>query len=96
MGKFIADPEILIPKGNEIKGISGEFNANIAKVYDTIDHMVQTEYISPEAMEIKKEIDNRRKDLEDMAKVINQYGDYCISSGNKVIDNQDGVIGEIH
>ena len=96
MGRFVADPEVLILEGNKINGYSGEFKSDIDKVYETLENMVAHEYISPEAMEIKKEIDKRREDLENMAKVINQYGGFCVRAGNKVIENQDGIIDEIN
>lgn len=95
MGKFIADPEILIKEGTGIIGISDEFIANVNDTYDTLDNLVANEYMSPEAIAIKKEIDTYREDLEKMATVINDYGRFCVNSGEKVIKNQDGIIDEI-
>lgn len=95
MGRFVADPDVLIREGNKINGYSSEFTNNINRVYDTLENMVQKEYISPEALEIKKEIDGHRQDLNNMAKVINQYGTFCMNAGNKVITNQNQIIDEI-
>ncbi len=95
MGRFVADPDILVKEGNGIVGISEEFLANINDTYDTLDNLVANEYMSPEALAIKKEIDTYREDLNKMAQVINDYGRFCINSGNKVIRNQDGIIDEI-
>ena len=96
MGRFVANPEVLILEGNKIDGYSGEFKSDVDKVYETLENMVQREYISPEAMAIKEEIDKYREDLENMAKVIKQYGGFCVRAGNKVIDNQNGIIDEIN
>jgi len=95
MGRFIADPDVLLPEGNKINGISSDFFSEIENVYATADNMVRTEYLSPEALAIKKEMDEKRKDLEEMAKVMGKYGNYCINSGNKVVNNQEEVIDQV-
>ena len=45
-----------------------------------------------EAREIAEKIENQRPDLENMAKVIEQYGGFSITAGNKVFDNQQNII----
>ena len=95
MGRFIADPDLLIAKGNQIVGYSENFNENVVKVYNTLETMVAKEYLSPEAMAIKQEIDNYRADLDNMTKTIRQYGEFSIRSGNRVINNQNGIMDEI-
>ena len=94
-GRFVGDPEVLLPKGNNMKGYSTEFTNEITSVYNTLDNMVASEYISPEAKGIKEEIETYKVDLENMAKVINQYGDYCVGAANKIINNQDGIIDSV-
>ncbi len=95
MGKFVADPDVLVREGTSIVGLSDEFIANVNDTYDTLDNLVANEYMSPEALAIKKEIDGYREDLNKMGQVINDYGRFCINSGEKVIRNQDGIIDEI-
>ena len=94
-GRFVGDPEVLIPKGNEMKSLGSEFNEEIVKVYDTIEQITASEYISPEAKKIKEESDKCRVHLEEMAKTISEYGQFSENAGNKIIKNQNGIIDSV-
>lgn len=94
-GRFVGDPDVLIPKGNEMKGMSAGFNEEIEKVYNTIEQMVATEYLSPEAKAIKEEIDKYKADLLDMGKTMGEYGQFADDAGQDIIKNQNGIIDEI-
>lgn len=94
-GRFVGDPDVLIPKGTEMKGLSTEFNNEIESVYNTLDNLVENEYISPEAQAIKLEIDKYKADLEKMAKTIGDYGQFSENAGKKIIDNQNGIIDSV-
>ena len=96
MGRFVADPPILIREGIGMNAISQAFHEDIEKVYTTLEDMISKDYLSPEAREIAEKIQNQRPDLENMAKVIEQYGGFSISAGNKVFDNQQNIISEIN
>ena len=96
MGKFVADPPILIREGIGMNAISQSFHEDIEKVYTTIEEMISKDYLSPEATVIANKIKDQRPTLEDMAKTIEQYGNFSISAGNKVFDNQQNIISEIN
>ena len=96
MGKFVADPPVLIREGIGMNTISQSFTEDIEKVYTTLDDMISKDYLSPEALEIARKIQGQRQELDNMARVINQYGDFSIHAGNKVINNQENIISEIN
>ena len=94
-GRFVGDPDVLIPKGNEMKGLSTGFNDEIKKVYDTVEQIATSEYLSPEAKAIKEEIDKYKADLLEMGKTMGEYGQFSEDAGNDIIKNQNGIIDEI-
>ena len=96
MGKFVADPPILIREGIGMNAISQSFHEDIEKVYTTLEDMISKDYLSPEATAIANKIQSHRPTLEEMAKVIEQYGTFSITAGNKVFDNQQNIISEIN
>ena len=95
MGKFVADPPVLIREGIGMTTISQSFLEDIEKVYTTLEDMINKDYLSREALAIANRIQNQRPDLDNMAKTINQYGNFAINAGNKVFDNQENIISEI-
>ena len=95
MGRFTADPATLDQQGNKINTISEHFFENVDKVYNTLDNMIANDYLSPEAREIAERIKDKKKDLEDMGKTINQYGDFAKGAAKDVITNQEEISSEI-
>lgn len=95
MSRFVADPYTLRTKGNEIIDESRAFTENNNKIYETIEEMINNNYIDPAARAIAAEIMSYRDDLETMAKIINNYGEFYIAASNKVIRNQDNIISSI-
>ena len=96
MGKFVADPPILIREGIGMNAISQSFKEEIERVYTTLEDMISKDYLSPEALAIANKIQSKRPDLDTMAKVIEEYGGFSINAGNKVFDNQQDIISEIN
>lgn len=96
MGRFVADPPVLVREGIGITTIGSSFEEEIDRVYTALEEMVSKDYLSPEAEAIANKIQAQRPDLENMAKVINQYGNFSIQAGNKVFDNQENIISEIN
>ena len=92
---FGAKPELLRTKGNELIGKSQEFEDNAKKIFATVEEMVTSNYTSPEAIAIAKEIESYRDDLENMKRAVENYGQFCITAGAKVIRNQDNIISSI-
>ena len=95
MGKFLADPNMLRAKGNEIIDKSNEFKDNVNKIYSTINEMVHSNYLDPAARAIAAEIESYREDLDRMTRVIADYGSFCITASSKVIRNQEDIISGI-
>ena len=92
---FGADPTELQEKGNKINNIATQFRENHAKVFATVDEMVNSDYLDPAARAIAENIHSYRDELANMANVIEGYGNYCLKAGNAVIDNQDNIISGI-
>ena len=92
---FTANPEVLVAKGNNMIESSNEFRENSEKVFQTVSDLINNGYLSPAAIQIAKEIESHRQTLEDMAKTIEDYGAFCINSGNKITKNENDIISEI-
>ena len=95
MGRFTADPATLTQEGSKITSISERFDGNVKKVYETLDDMIENDYLSPEAKEIAERIKERRTDLDNMTKVIEQYGNFAKGAAQDVILNQEEISSEI-
>lgn len=92
MGKFGANPDVIRTKGNEIVEESRRFKENVEKVYQTVNEMIQSDYLSPEAVAMANEIQSYRDDLNKMTRIIEDYGQFCINTSSKVIRNQETII----
>ena len=95
MGKFVADPVIIGIKGNEIENQAQQFAQNIEKIYSTVEEMVNSDYLSPEARAIAEEIKSYREDLNAMTRKIGNYGTFCKNASNKVLRNQANIVDSI-
>lgn len=93
---FSANAEVMVSKGNNILSSSNDFNANIDKIYQTVGDLIKNGYLSPAALAIAKEIESHRATLEDMVKVMDQYGNFLIDSGRTVTKNEETIIDEIN
>ena len=62
MGRFVADPQMLKVKGEEIENQAQQFAQNVEKIYTTVEEMVNSDYLSPEAKAIADEIKSYRND----------------------------------
>ena len=67
--RFVADPYTLRNKGSEIIDKSQEFGENINKIYQTVNEMINSNYLDPAARAIAQEIETYRDDLDKMTKV---------------------------
>lgn len=93
--RFVADPYTLRNKGSEIIDKSQEFGENINKIYQTVNEMINSNYLDPAARAIAQEIETYRDDLDKMTKVIAEYGNFCLTASSKVIKNQDNIISRL-
>lgn len=94
--RFVASPEVLRAKGQELVNQSELFANNVAKIYESVNKMVNTDYLSPEAKAIANDINSYKNDLDIMTNTIRQYGNFCLNASNKVINNQEGIISGIN
>lgn len=95
MGRFVADPQMLKIKGEEIENQAQQFAQNVEKIYKTVEEMVNSDYLSPEARAIANEIQSYRDDLNAMTRKISNYATFCKNASNKVIRNQINIADSI-
>jgi len=95
MGRFVADPQILKIKGNEMENQAQQFAQNVEKIYSTVEEMINSDYLSPAAKAIADEIKSYREDLNAMTRKISRYGEFCKNASNKVIRNDTNIVNSI-
>ena len=93
--RFVANPQVLKTEGNSIIDKGQQFGKNVEKIYATIQEMVGSDYVSPAAKAIARDIESYRETLNKMTKVINDYGNYCVNSGNIIAKNEQNIIDNI-
>lgn len=93
--RFVASPDVLRTKGQELMSQSEVFANNVSKIYETVNRMSQSDYLSPEAKAMANSINSFKSDLDYMTNTIRQYGSFCMTAGSKVVDNQENIISSI-
>lgn len=92
MGAFRISPTVLTASGNKLIENSNEFKTNSDNVFKTVEEMVHSDYISPDAIAIAREINSYKDELMRMVNTMNRYGEFCITSSNKIERTQDDII----
>ena len=92
---FVAAPDVLRMEGNSILDKGQQFGQNVEKVYATIAEMTGTDYLSPAARAIANQIETYKDDLDKMTKIINDYGQYCLTASNTVDKNEQNIIDSV-
>lgn len=90
--QFLSDPVALRQEGNKEKEQSEQFDQMVKKIYSTLDQMLSSDYLSPAARAIGERIRSKRNDLDEMTKIINEYGEYCLMTANTVNKNEQNII----
>lgn len=90
--QFLADPVTLRSEGGKEVEQSGMFDQNVRTIYTTLDQMLSSDYLSPAARAIGTQIRNKKGDLDEMTKIIRDYGEYCLMSANTVDANEQNII----
>lgn len=88
---FLADPTVLATEGKKMVESAQDFRANTEKIYNNIADMIERSYISDGARAIAADILTYKDELENMAKVIEDYGNYCAASGATVVRNEENI-----
>ena len=88
---FLADPIVLKAEGGKIKEAAENFRTNTEKIYSNIAEMTERSYISDGARAIAADILTFKDDLENMARVIEDYGNFASSSAVTVIRNEQNI-----
>ena len=91
-GKFVADPMVLRREGQKLVEQGERFDHNVVTVYETLDEMLSSSYLSPAAQALGTKILSYRDTLDEMTKTINQYGTFCQTASSKVTANEDNII----
>ena len=78
--------------GKKINTVAQNFEGEYLKIYSIIDALIGSEWNSPAASEIAKQIEGQRPNLEALRDAIKAYSDYCYRTSNRVIDNEENII----
>ncbi len=93
--EFKATPDVMQQEGARITDeVAVSFKENIEGTYKTLDEMINRSFISSGARAIAEDIRSYRPVLEEMHKVILEYGEYCKSTSRMVLDNEDAIASE--
>ena len=93
--KFVGNPQVLRAKGGVILNQADQFQQNTNKVYATVEELINSDYLAPEARAIAQEIEKSHEDLNNMARVMADYGTYCSDAGATIINNQDSIASSV-
>ncbi len=96
MGLFYANPAELRAKGAQMVEHSQAFADNVKKIYATVEEMVHSNYTSPDAIALANEIERHHADMNRMAQIIGEYGQFLSSYGGAVVKNQADNIARIN
>lgn len=89
---FVADPVILKQEGNKLDDLTTRFNENVESIYNTVEEMLSTSYVSPAARELGQKILSYKGDLDNMTKAMAGYANYCHNASSKVAQNEDKIV----
>ena len=92
MGAFIFSPDGIRQSGEKLTQNAGAFKANSENIFKTVDEMIHSAYISPEAMAIANKIYGYSEDLKRMYDTMERYGMFCQTSAAKMERNQAEII----
>ena len=95
MSQFIADPLTIDNSGKQIFSLAESFDANIKKMDTTINELVASDYVSPEAKAIAQELKNYRPQLENIRNVMAAYGNFGRQTGTTVLNNQQELSADV-
>ena len=95
MGKFVADPEQIRTIGNKVLDEANQFKENYEKIFTTVNEMVTTDYLSPDAKVLAGLINNRKEELVAMYNTMLEYGAYCLKVSDSVVRNVESNISNM-
>ena len=89
--KFLADPIILRREGQKQLEQKKLLDEKINTIYTTLDDMINNDYLAPASRQIASAIIAKKELLLSMSSAIKGYGDFCITAGGNVIENDQNV-----
>ncbi len=89
---FLANPSVLANEGRKIIDSSINFRDNADKIMENVDYMIERAYMSDGSRALANHIKSFKDDLYTMAKIMNEYGNYCVNFGKTVSVNQQNMI----
>ncbi len=93
--RFVGNPEVLKARGTAIVNQGELFLENVNKVYSILGDMISNEYLDPAANAIAKEIEGYHDDLNNMAKIIAEYGGFVSKAAVVIRNNQNSIIENV-
>ena len=95
METFVADPITIKTKGDQILGLVDSFTDNMNKLYATIEQMINSDYLSPEAYVLANEIKKYKVELNNIRNIMANYGMFRQGTSNQVVNNQEDLSQEM-
>ena len=92
MGEFKFSPMEVMESGKKLTQNAESFKENSENIFKTVDEMIHSAYISPEAMAIANKIYSYSEDLKRMYNTMERYGTFCQTATAKMIRNQEDII----
>lgn len=95
-GVFVADPTVLEQNGRKVIENSEAFKDCVTEIYNIVDQMITSDYVSREAAEIGRKVESYQPDMDNLARAIGDYGRFLDRASVIVRNNQDDIISGIN
>ena len=90
-GTFKVEPSVLSMKGNEICDQATIFANKIDEIFNSVDTLLNSGYVSEGAKVIGESIKNKRDDLNKIKQIMENYGVFCKESSNAAVRNDENI-----
>ena len=77
MSLFKGDTRAIKQEGDKLEDLTNSFNQNVKNIYENVEKLLTTSYVSPAARELGEKILSYRDDLDNMTKTMKDYTDFC-------------------
>ena len=91
---FLSNPRAIREEGNKIIDESVNFRNSADKIMEDVDYMVEHFYVSDGSRVLAEHIKSYKNDLYAMAKIMNEYGAFCVNFGSTVAINEQKMVDE--
>ena len=85
-------PSMMRTEGSKQIQVSEDFDTAIKNLYNLLDDLVYSGYVSPESLAIKENIDEYKGTLINAKNTIRGYGEFLIGAANDTEENSQDII----